>query len=686
MNSYEIKNNGFTNFFLRHPPAILSLHRKGLQIFDGEKKIILPFSRLHAIPQIRYRVFWSHLFVSTAKKTYLYKGFSSSQLRRFLAAFSEQFTTYIQEQLKLEYREAKQLKAEIRHFLDASTFRRHSQSQNIIKQARDLLARTSEHLREQFASAAHAPTLKYLADFISAAEGKVARCNAKFMKQELLRYQSFFDGIEKNPLTLAQRQACITGEDHNLVLAGAGTGKTSTLIGRTGYLIASEQAAPEHILMLAFARKAAEEMQLRQDQCLQPLKLKNTPVIKTFHALGLEIIGTVEGAWPQITLFAENRAAFSQFINQTIDQLMAEPSYQQQVYRFCDSQGALKQTSEFSSLMLEFLVLFKQSQQTLSELTARVKKQKEAARSSVFLSLFSPVLMRYEQYLSARNEIDFADMIGKAIKYVESGRFVSPYRHILVDEFQDISQDRARLLKALLAQKEDAVLFAVGDDWQSIYRFTGSDINITRRFSALFGATAVTTLDLTFRFNNQIGDVASTFIRQNPEQIPKEIRSVTTVNSPTISLIDSSKPEQGLERALTSIVQQELAPSDKKITVAVLARFNFMLDNIPFAQLGKQYPQLDIQFMSVHASKGKEADHVIVLGLNNGKYGFPSQKETDPVLALLLPEQEKYPYAEERRLFYVALTRAKNRVYLVYNSHDASPFIHELISQHYPLS
>jgi Superfamily I DNA and RNA helicases len=686
MNSYEIKNNGFTNFFLRHPPTILSLHRKGLQIFDGEKKIILPFSRLHAIPQLRYRLFWSHLFVSTAKKTYLYKGFSSSQLRRFLAAFSEQFTTYIQEQLKLEYQEAKQLKAEIRHFLDASTFRRHSQSQNIIKQARDLLARTSEHLREQFASAAHASTLKYLADFISAAEGKVARCNAKFMKQELLRYQSFFDGIEKNPLTLAQRQACITSEDHNLVLAGAGTGKTSTLIGRTGYLIASEQATPEHILMLAFARKTAEEMQLRQDQCLQPLKLKNTPVIKTFHALGLEIIGAVEGSWPQITLFAENRAAFSQFINQTIEQLMAEPSYQQQVYRFCDSQGALKQISEFSSLMLEFLVLFKQSQQTLSELTARVKKQKEAARSSVFLSLFSPVLMRYEQYLSARNEIDFADMIGKAIKYVESGRFVSPYRHILVDEFQDISQDRARLLKALLAQKEDAVLFAVGDDWQSIYRFTGSDINITRRFSALFGATAVTTLDLTFRFNNQIGDVASTFIRQNPEQIPKEIRSVTTVNSPTISLIDSSKPEQGLERALTSIVQQELAPSDKKITVAVLARFNFMLDNIPFAQLGKQYPQLDIQFMSVHASKGKEADHVIVLGLNKGKYGFPSQKETDPVLALLLPEQEKYPYAEERRLFYVALTRAKNRVYLVYNSHDASPFIDELISQHYPLS
>lgn len=686
MNSYEIKNNGFTNFFLRHPPAILSLHRKGLQIFDGEKKIILPFSRLHAIPQLRYRLFWSHLSVSTAKKTYLYKGFSSSQLRRFLAAFSEQFTTYIQEQLKLEYQEAKQLKAEIRHFLDASTFRRYSQSQNIIKQARDLLARTSEHLREQFASAAHALTLKYLADFISAAEGKVARCNAKFMKQELLRYQSFFDGIEKNPLTLAQRQACITGEDHNLVLAGAGTGKTSTLIGRTGYLIASEQAAPEHILMLAFARKAAEEMQLRQDQCLQPLKLKNTPVIKTFHALGLEIIGAVEGAWPQITLFAENRAAFSQFINQTIDQLMAEPSYQQQVYRFCDSQGALKQISEFSSLMLEFLVLFKQSQQTLSELTARVKKQKEAARSSVFLSLFSPVLMRYEQYLSARNEIDFADMLGKAIKYVESGRYVSPYQHILVDEFQDISQDRARLLKALLTQKENAVLFAVGDDWQSIYRFTGSDINITRRFSALFGATAVTTLDLTFRFNNQIGDVASTFIRQNPEQIPKEIRSMTTVNSPAISLIDSSKPEQGLERALTSIVQQELAQSDKKITVAVLARFNFMLDNIPFAQFGKQYPQLNIQFMSVHASKGKEADHVIVLGLNKGKYGFPSQKETDPVLALLLPEQEKYPYAEERRLFYVALTRAKNRVYLVYNSHDASPFIDELISQHYPLS
>ena len=689
MNTYEIKNNWLTNLLFRHPASVLTLQSKGLQISDGKKKMVLPFSRMSSLPKIKRRLFWSHLSVTTAKKSYLYKGFSASQLRQFSELLNDSLKLHVQQQLQAEYQEAKQLKTEIQTFLDASSFRRSSQCRHLVERCRRLLKNTSVYLRECLATSSQLAALKYSADFVSFAEEKVKRANTKFLKQELLRCQSFFDHIEKNPLTLAQRKACIINEDHNLVLAGAGTGKTSTMIGRAGYLLVTAQAQPEKILMLAFAKKAAGEMQERQDKCLRPLLQNATPVIKTFHALGLEIIGKVEGKWPVITPFVENNAAFMQFIGDVIGQLMMNEAYKKKVSQFCADRAYPKAAADFSLLIADFLLLFKQSHLTFPALAADIKKQRSSVRFSLFLSLFQPVLAAYEQHLAERNEIDFADMIGKAIEYVESGCYCSPYQHILVDEFQDISQERARLLKALLAQRDDTVLFAVGDDWQSIYRFTGSDINITRQFESIFGATATTALDTTFRFNNKIGEVASGFVLKNPEQINKTINSASLVAHPAVSLVQASVSERGLHQVLHHLNQDVPVYSEQKTSVAVLARFNFLLgDDSPVIlkrQMEFQYPYLDIEFMSVHASKGKEADYVIALGMNNGKYGFPSLKETDPILEFLLPEKETFSYAEERRLFYVALTRARHRVYLVYHPAEPSPFISELINQKYPV-
>ena len=689
MNTYEIKNNWLTNLLFRHPASVLTLQSKGLQISDGKKKMVLPFSRMSSLPKIKRRLFWSHLSVTTAKKSYLYKGFSASQLRQFSELLNDSLKLHVQQQLQAEYQEAKQLKTEIQTFLDASSFRRSSQCRHLVERCRRLLKNTSVYLRECFATSSQLAALKYSADFVSFAEEKVKRANTKFLKQELLRCQSFFDHIEKNPLTLAQRKACIINEDHNLVLAGAGTGKTSTMIGRAGYLLVTAQAQPEKILMLAFAKKAAGEMQERQDKCLRPLLKNATPVIKTFHALGLEIIGKVEGKWPVITPFVENNAAFMQFIGDVIGQLMMNEAYKKKVSQFCTDRAYPKSAADFSLLIADFLLLFKQSHLTFPAFATDIKKQRSSVRFSLFLSLFQPVLAAYEQHLTERNEIDFANMIGKAISYVESGRYQSPYQHILVDEFQDISQERARLLKALLAQRDDTVLFAVGDDWQSIYRFTGSDISITRQFKKMFGASAITALDTTFRFNNKIGDVASAFVLKNPDQIKKTINSVSVISNPAISLIRIPASERGLHLALNAISQKASGQPNQKTTVAVLARFNFIFGNESHGtlkqQMERQYPQLDIEFMSVHASKGKEADYVITLGLTNGKYGFPSQKETDPILEFLLPEKETFSYAEERRLFYVALTRARHRVYLVYHPAEPSPFISELINQKYPV-
>lgn len=278
-------------------------------------------------------------------------------------------------------------------------------------------------------------------------------------------------------------------------------------------------------------------------------------------------------------------------------------------------------------------------------------------------------------------------MIGKAIEYIETQAFRSPYAHILVDEFQDISPARARLVLALVKQRSDAVLFAVGDDWQSIYRFTGSDIRLTKDFAQTFGATSVTALDTTFRFNKEIGDVASPFILRNPDQMKKSIASLSRTNEPAVSLARSMDGDKGLRLALGAISSR--ARSGGKTSVLVLARYNFIIDawasGMEKRRIAAQFPKLDISFMTVHSAKGKEADYVVVVGLEKGKNGFPSEKETDTILEFLLPEKETFRFAEERRLFYVALTRARHRVYLIYNPLIASSFIKELNNKEYPI-
>lgn len=688
MNNLELKRSWLAQLFFGRQDAVLAHQPTGLRVADDAKKQLLPFARMYAQPEVRHGLFWSDLYITTARKTYLYRGFSRSRLRRLAALLNQGLQNHVEQQLQTEYANASVMKSELRTFLDSSVYRRDSERRVMVNRCQQL-SLTTAPLRERFATSRQKSLFKQLATFIATSEDKVKKANARFVRQEEIRFQSFFDTIEKNPLTKAQRRACLINEDRNLVLAGAGTGKTSTMIGRAGYLLASEQTRPEQILMLAFAKKAAEEMQERQDKCLRPMLQQATPTIKTFHALGLEIIGTVEGKWPAISIFAEDNAALIRFVEEVIGRLMQDAAYNRQAELFCSSPLYPKSIAEFAQLLAEFLMLFKQSYLTLAELTARLAKQKEKQRFSALTVLFEPILAAYQQHLSERNEIDFADMIGKAIEYIESGRYRSPYQHILVDEFQDISQPRARLIKALLDQRDDAVLFAVGDDWQAIYRFSGSDLSVTQRFSDMFGASSVTALDTTFRFNNKIGDVASAFVLQNPAQLKKAINSVDVVSQPAVSLLKAKESKRGLHQALNAIHQQAINQPEKKTSVAVLARFNFLLgDGSPKElklQMETQYPLLDLQFMSAHASKGKEADYVIVLGMNNGKYGFPSQKESDPILELLLPEKEQFPDAEERRLFYVALTRAKHRVYLSYNPAAVSPFIAELIEQKYPV-
>lgn len=329
----------------------------------------------------------------------------------------------------------------------------------------------------------------------------------------------------------------------------------------------------------------------------------------------------------------------------------------------------------------------------------------DAHRSGLFAAVFWPIQEAYAKALEDQKEIDFDDMIIQAAKAVETGAVKLPYSLIMVDEFQDISPGRARLVKALLNQRpNDSILFGVGDDWQAINGFAGSDLSLFMGFEATFGKTWEGPLSTTFRCNQGIADVSSWFVMENRYQKGKSVQaSGSHETNGVIDLIDLPSDESAqngamseIERIITEIAA-DLVPPDsndkkaQKISVYVLGRYQFKKmacldpESERFAALAAKHADvLDLTYKTAHASKGLEADYVFCVGLNRNKfYNFPSTFPTDPLISMLLASKDEYPYAEERRLFYVALTRARRKVYLMFQRNSASSFIVELLDKKY---
>ncbi|MEH6445358.1 MAG: UvrD-helicase domain-containing protein [Oceanospirillaceae bacterium] len=672
-----------------------------------------------------------------------------------------------------------------------------------------------------------------------------------YVNEQKSRYKALFDAIESNPLTEKQRNACIVDEDNNLVLAGAGTGKTSTMIGRAAYLIASGQASDNQLLMLAYGREAAIEMRQRLKE-----KLAGTCVMaSTFHSLGQQIIIHVEKTKPSVSPLAQDQKLLVNHIDHWFTQLLEQPEYKKTTLHYFEkylypnknafdfkSEGeyfeylrsneirtlkgeAVKSYEEclianwlftkgieyqyeatfqekdtrspdfrvykpdfylpatgiyiehfgidrhgntasyvdreiyqqgmqwkralhtqlnttlvesyhyeqkestlltnleknlqalgveltplpddallatlkefgaitaFSDLLGKLLQRYKAGNFDSATLKGKISNANNPGQLAAAIELLLPLVDRYEAQLKLNDEIDFADMLALATSYVEQGLFQSPWSYLLIDEFQDISEPRARLVKALRDSKTATSIFCVGDDWQAIYRFTGSDVALTTSFEQHFGATQTTSLDKTFRFNNSICDIASRFVMQNPAQVKKRITAHDVVTQPAVSIVrrhlENDDQFRALHDILQSISQMAISPTDmsttkQSSTVYLLARYRFLLpDSVALNRINSHFPTLNIQTFTLHASKGKEADYVILLGLDNGKHGFPSRRVTHPLLEALLPLAEPYKHAEERRLLYVGLTRAKHRAYLLCDMSKASKFVTELISENY---
>lgn len=709
--------------------------------------------------------------------------------------------------------------------------------------------------------------------------------NNEFIASELKEYSSFFDNIEGRSLDEQQRSAVITDEDNCLIIAGAGTGKTTTIAGKVSYLINRYKIDPSEILLISFTNKSCDEMKHRIRE-----KMQINIDVKTFHKLGLDIIREVE-AKNQKDVCGLSRKELIEVFNSFFTSLIENETYLQKVTRYFtsylkpykaddefnnegeriqylkdqnlfgfkkvqrtnsdgqryeyrerlksqeeveianflflngieynyeerykyriasrtfgqykpdfylpeyeiyiehfainkqgkvphwfkgdneqsaqekytnginwkrelhDGQGtklvetyswerregkllsnlqtklekggvdfhpkspeeiweiisntAEEDISNFVQLLFTFLNLLKSNNYTLQEVEKIINQEKEREvkeRNQAFFELFEPILGKYETFLHDRDEIDFSDLINVASTHVNDKKYSSPFKYIIIDEFQDISIGRYNLIKSLLDSNPSCKLFCVGDDWQSIYRFTGSDIAIFTQFTDYFKsspvqgfrrATELLYIETTYRFSDDLIDVTSKFILKNDNQLEKELTSHTEGDGQPYTLLhynyDTISISTPVITALNDIIAREGNASSAK--VLFLGRYNHDINPLKkfdtfsflYDRSEEKYkvtwsvaPNLAIEYLTVHSAKGLEADYVVLLNGNSGKYGFPAEISDDPILNLLLTEADQFPNGEERRAFYVAMTRTKKHLYLIANEQIKSKFLVEI--------
>lgn len=339
-----------------------------------------------------------------------------------------------------------------------------------------------------------------------------------------------------------------------------------------------------------------------------------------------------------------------------------------------------KREKAFIRLAVTFTTLIKSSCKSIEEVIRQSKEAKDERSLFIIKKIFRPIYEHYEQVLSDYGQIDFTDAILEATHLCNTSHPVS-YDYIIVDEFQDISVDRYNFLKALREGNPPAKLYCVGDDWQSIYRFSGSDMALFNQFPKYFGSTEICKIETTYRFGEPLVSQSSSFIQRNEVQVKKNIHAFNLHQKTELQFYAYNRASYC--NAIESIVRT--IPLDN--SVFLLGRYSFDDYYLSFAyqsvKEGNRFYYMigerKIEFLTVHKSKGLEADYVILLQCNKDTYGFPSLVSDDPVLKYVLTESDQYPYGEERRLFYVAITRAKQKTYILYDQRFPSVFVDEFL-------
>lgn len=735
-------------------------------------------------------------------------------------------------------RRAREIKPEImtlhsnlQDLLSSKRYTRHSETDHIPSTIAAFTKNMNQRLRGKLdKEAAAAFTAIDALQYPEALEKARQEGNQQFTKEETARIRKGTEDITSHPMTDEQTTAVATDEDATLVLAGAGTGKTSVITGKIAHLVRNQDVPPPSILALAFNVDAAREIRQRLPEDF------NQSQVSTFHSFAYHVVGQATGEAPTVSKLATDDIAYQKAIDDMLTGMMTskefandvislvtseyaeyrtpfefsnEKEYREYVrtteprsfnseqvksqeelalanflatngiayeyekpykfptatsqhrqyqpdfylpdydiyiehfavdeygrppygwagyaegmewkrklhqergtrlvetYSWERSKGVLlrnleqklkalgvefkpepveelvKKLSQFrvrrlAGLLGTFLNHAKSGNMTAGDIAAAAESQRDGSRTDRFLRVFTEVRRRYEELLAAEQAKDFHDLINEAAEHINARRWENPFQYVLIDEFQDISNGRMNLAKAL--KKPGLAYFLVGDDWQSIYRFAGSYVGLLHQCDQHLGHTQRVNLTRTFRFGDGIATPSTGFIQQNPEQTKREMMTGEGADDHGITVIAHGNAAEGVRQALKEI---DAVKESRDETIKVLGRYN---RSVGAVREKTATGRANTEYSTIHRTKGLEADHVVVIDLKDDRaYGFPSQIQDDPLLNIVMPpiHGDPYPFAEERRLFYVALTRARKGAYLITDPNQPSEFVREL-AQDYP--
>ena len=473
---------------------------------------------------------------------------------------------------------------------------------------------------------------------------KVKINNEIYIKKELKNTKYLLDDINGYSLDRNQRIAVITNEENTLIIAGAGSGKTLTIVGKIRYLIEMLNLKKEEILCISFTNDSVNSLKNAL------IKKYNYDIdVYTFHKLSLNIILDND---KNVSICEIN------LLNYIIDEFF---------YKNIKNKKLLK-TDNYNKLKLlifTFINLFKSNNYDISKFDDIFKKLKYS-KEYILLRIIKHIYIEYQNELKSSFEVDFNDMINNATNIIKNNGYIKNYKYIIIDEYQDTSKTKYELIKEI-KNRTNAKLFVVGDDFQSIYRFTGCNLNIFLNFNKYFKYTKILKINNTYRNSQELINVAGSFIMKNKYQINKRLKSKKTITKPIVIVYYTD-----IKKAFYKLINSISTP------ILVLGRNNKDIYKISNNNEIK-YKDKQIKYLTVHKSKGLEEENVIIINLEDNILGFPSKIENNKILNYVLNEKDFYPYEEERRLFYVALTRTKNYVYLLVDKNNCSIFVKEII-------
>ena len=477
------------------------------------------------------------------------------------------------------------------------------------------------------------------------------------------------DIFDINGIKLDEYQKRIIMDDSQnlLVIAGAGSGKTLTIIAKIKYLVTVKKIKPKDILCISFTNETVNNLISKVGYDIDCF---------TFHKLALEIIKSYK---------VDYRVApddlLEYLVNEYFCNLIYIYGYQKYVCDYLRSNFKIDYNYDeirilypelldnYINSITSFIKKIKGNNHNTDNFHNYLKKSRFSDKNKSFLIIVFHIYKLYLEELYSMYAIDFDDMISIATYYVSHWGIKRDYKYIIIDEYQDTSLIRFNLIKAII-ESTNAHLMCVGDDYQSIYGFSGSSLDLFVNFNKYFEDSRIMKIVYNYRNPFQLLKVSYKFINKNHYQIKKYLKATFSLNYP-IKLIyySNSSYKNKFYQLLEYLYQHNMK------NILILGRYNkdinVLMDEV-------KYKDMNIRYLTVHKSKGLEEENVILINMTNKVMGFPSRIKEPKITKKIFKNKERFPYSEERRLFYVALTRSKNNVFIMSDKNNESIFVTEI--------